>query len=128
MDLLVFLIVGGIIFIANFKLFDDPIETELKVLCDYDGLRKVKMIEVSGNATLNPSIQIYAMECDYNDHKKPETIFIASAGYIQPKDVNFEWKNFDTIIIEYRKDLQIFKQKKQSTSLNPKITFKHIIK
>ena len=110
---------------ANFEIFDEPTETELKAECDYDGLRKIKMTQETGNATTNRSIIIYATECD-NEEKYSELIFVASAGFIKPKDVDFEWKNFDTLTIRYNKKLEIFEQKTESKSVNPKIIIEYI--
>ena len=126
----IFAFVGYIIFMANFDIFDEPTETELKTECDYEGLRKVKMTEMTGNATLNRSIHIYAMDCNINYEKNKdensEPIFVASAGFIKPKDVCFEWRNFDTLTIKYNKRLEIFEQKTESESVNPKIIFEYI--
>jgi hypothetical protein len=119
-------IIGYLVFMANFELLDEPTETELKAECDYEGLRKVKMTEMTGNATANRSIHIYASDCSYNDKIEPEPIFVASAGFIKPKDVSIEWKSFDTLTIKYNKKLDIFKQKTESESLNPKIIFEYI--
>jgi len=119
-------IIGYFLFIANFEVFDKPIETELKVECDYEGLRKIRMTEMTGNVTVNRSIHIYTTDCNYDENIKPESIFIASAGFIKPKDVNFEWKSFDTLTIKYNKKLEVFKQKKESESVNPKIIFEYI--
>ena len=119
-------IIGYVVFMANFEIFDEPTETELKVECDYEGLRKIKMTEMTGNATLNRSIHIYATDCNYDENIKPEPIFVASAGFIKPKDVSFEWKSFDTLTIKYNKKLKIFKQKTESESVNPKIIFEDI--
>ena len=119
-------IIGYIVFVANFDIFDEPTETELKAECDYEGLRKVKMTEIAGNASANRSIHIYTTDCIYNSEIEPEPIFIASAGFIKPKDVNFEWKNFDTITIRYNKLIEIYKQKLESESVNPKIIFEYI--
>jgi hypothetical protein len=119
-------IIGYVVFIANFELFDEPTETELKAECDYEGLRKVKMTEMTGNATANRSIHIYATDCNYDEKIEPESIFVASAGFIKSKDVNFEWKSFDTLTIRYNKKLEIFKQKAESESINPKIIFEYI--
>lgn len=119
-------IIGFVVFVANFELFDEPIETELKVECDYEGLRKVKMTEMTGNATTNRTIHIYATDCNYNSEIEPEPIFVAGAGFIKPKDVSFKWKNFDTLTIKYNKKLEIFKQKTESESVNPKIIFEYI--
>ena len=119
-------IIGFVVLMANFEIFDEPTETELKAECDYESLRKIKMTEMTGNATTNRSIHIYATECNYDEKNEPEPIFVASAGFIKPKDVNFEWKNFDTLTIRYNKKLEIFKQKKESESINPKIVFEYI--
>ncbi len=119
-------IIGYFVFLANFEIFDEPTETELKVECDYEGLRKVKMTEMTGNATANRSIHIYATNCNYDENIELESIFVASAGFIKPKDVNFEWKSFDTLTIRYNKKLEIFKQKTESESVNPKIIFEYI--
>lgn len=117
---------GLFIFMTNFEVFEEPSETELKAECDYEGLRKVRMVEMSGNATLNRSIHIYASNCTYTEDDKDESIFVISAGFIKPKDVNFEWKNFDTLTIRYNKRLDIFEQKIKSESVNPKIVFEYI--
>lgn len=119
-------IIGFFVFMANFEIFDGPTETELKVECDYEGLRKVKMTEMTGNVTLNRSIHIYATDSNYDENIKAEPIFIASAGFIKSKDVNFEWKSFDTLTIKYNKKLEIFKQKTESESINPKIVIEYI--
>ncbi len=111
---------------ANFELFDEPTETELKAECDYEGLRRVKMTEMTGNATANRSIHIYATDCNYNGEIEPEPVFVASAGFIKPKDVNFEWKSFDTLTIKYNKLIEIYTQKTESESVNPKIIFEYI--
>ncbi|WP_146105012.1 hypothetical protein [Nonlabens tegetincola] len=118
-------IIGFVVLMTNFELFDEPTETELKAECDYEGLRKVKMTQESGNATANRSILIYATDCGI-DEKNSELIFVASAGFIKPKDVSFKWKSFDTLTIKYNKKLEIFEQKKESESVNPKIIFEYI--
>ena len=111
---------------ANFNLYDEPIETELKAECDYEGLRKVIMTEMTGNASLNRSIHIYTADCNYDGNIEAEPIFVASAGFIKPKDVSIEWKTFDTLLIKYNKKLEIYKQTKESKSVNPKIIFEYV--
>ena len=106
-------------------MFDESVERELKTECDYEGLRRVKMTEMSGNATLNRSIHIYVDRCDYNSNDK-ESIFVASSGFIKPKDVTFSWKSFDTLSISYNKELEIFVQKLESQSVTPKIIFDYM--
>jgi hypothetical protein len=129
--LLVFIaVIGFFVFMANFELFEEQIETELKAECDYEGVRKVKMTEMVGNATLNRSIHIYASDCSfsYDDDKEEdlEPIFVVSSGFIKPEDVSFEWKGFDTLTIKYNEKLEVFKQKLESESVNPKIIFEYI--
>ncbi|WKK75267.2 hypothetical protein QYS49_27470 [Marivirga salinae] len=119
-------VIGFFAFMANFEVFDEPIETELKVECDYEGLRKVKMTEMTGNATLNSSIHVYATTCEYDESDEHESIFVASSGFLKPKDVNFEWKSFDTLTIRYNKKLEVFKQKAKSESVNPSIIIEYI--
>nr|WP_315146817.1 hypothetical protein [uncultured Flavobacterium sp.] len=121
-------IIGFIVFMANFKLFDEPTETELKAECDYEGMRKVKMTEMIGNETANRSIHIYATDCNYNSKIEPEPIFVASSAFIKPNDVNFEWKSFDTLTITYNKRIEIYKQKTESQTVNPKIIFEYVAK
>ena len=84
------------------------------------------MTEMTGNAALNRSIHIYTTDCNYHENIESESIFVASAGFIKPKDVSFEWKSFDTLTIKYNKRLEIFKQKTVSESVNPKIIFEYI--
>jgi uncharacterized protein YqkB len=123
--ILAILLIGFLVLMTNFEIFDEPTETELKAECDYEGLRKVKMTEMTGNATTDRSIHIYATDCNYKSEFEPEPIFVASAGFIKPKDVSFEWKSFDTLTIKYNKKLEIFKQKSESESVNPKIVFEY---
>lgn len=115
---------------ANFEIFGEPIKTELKMECDDSGLRKVSMYESSGNATANNSILIKSSDCNVdlysNELINSELIFSASSCNIKQSDVTFEWKNFDTITIRYRKYLQIYKQELESTTVNPKIIFEYI--
>lgn len=118
-------IIGFFVLMTNFEIFDEPTETELKTECDYEGLRKMRMTQESGNATANRSILIYATDCIV-DEKEPELIFVASAGFIKPKHVDFEWKNFDTLTIRYNKKLELYEQKMESESVNPKIVFEYI--
>jgi len=114
---------------SNFEVFDQPVETELKVECDYEGLRKVSMHELNGNATANNSIQIKISDCGVDHYSKKEIkselVFSASLSNIKQSDVSFEWKNFDTITITYKKKLDVFKQVYVSKSVNPKIIFEY---
>lgn len=119
-------LVGVFVYARTFQFFEEPTETELKVACDYEGFRKIRMSEMSGNATANNSIHIYASECNDDDNLLNEPIFVASASFIKPTDVSFEWKNVDTVIIKYNKNLEIFNKKTHSEKLNTEIVFKYI--
>lgn len=119
-------IIGYFIIMADFELFDQPKEAELKAECDIEGSRKIIMTEMIGNATANRSIHVYATYCNYNDSIELEPIFVASAGFIKPKDVNFEWKSFDTLTIKYNKFIEVYKKKPESESLNSKIIFEYL--
>ena len=117
-------IIGYGFFIQNFDIFADPVETKIKSECDYEGLRKIEMIEISGNAATNRSIQISATDCNSNNIYS-EQIFVASASFIEPSDVIFNWKNFDTLTITYNEELKVFKKKNESDSIKPKIIFEY---
>ena len=116
---------------TNFGIFDEPTETELKMECDYEGLRKVSMYEISGNATANNSILIKSSDCNAdlysNDLINSEIIFSATSPNIKHSDVRFEWNSFDTITIRYKKNLRILKKESESKTVNPKIIFEYII-
>ena len=60
------------------------------------------------------------------DFKDSELIFSVSSQNISQKDINFNWKAFDTLIITYNKKLEIFQQKWESKTINPKITIEYI--
>ncbi|WP_178983227.1 hypothetical protein [Winogradskyella helgolandensis] len=121
------LIIGFFIFMTNFDVFGEPTGTVLKVECDYKGLRKIKLTEISGNATTNRSLHIYATYCN-NNNAIPEPIFVVDVPFVNRNDVSFKWKNFDTLTIKYDKRLKIIKQKTVSESINPKIIFEYITK
>ena len=127
--ILLFVIIAFIafmIFMVNFDMFGDSIKTELKTECDSKGLRKIIMTKISGNAVSNSGMTIYATDCVNIEDKELEPIFVTDLSYLKNSDVKFEWKNFDTIIIKYNKDLRIFKQKAESKTVNPKIIFEYI--
>ncbi|TRZ42171.1 hypothetical protein [Robertkochia solimangrovi] len=121
-------IIGFFIFMANFEIFDAPVETELKTECDYEGLRKIIMSESGGNAVTRTSIHISVTDCKYDKEPNEEFIFVVDAPNIKPKDVSFSWKTFDTVTIRYDKKLRIFKQESESKTVNPKIIFEYITK
>jgi hypothetical protein len=122
-------IIGFFIFTANFEIFDKPKETYIKTECDYEGLRKVTMFELNGNATTNNSLLIKSSDCNvelYSDDLiNSELIFSVTSPNIQRSDLDFKWKGFDTLTIIYKKDLQILKQEFESKTVNPKIIFEY---
>ena len=117
---------GYFIYIINFQIFTAPEEIIIKEECDYDGLRKITMEELGGNATTNKSIQILASGCDPYGNSYNERLFIASESFIKPSDVNFEWKSFDTLTIKYNSKLEVFEKKHFSDSIKPKIIIEYL--
>ncbi|GLB53969.1 hypothetical protein NBRC110019_30100 [Neptunitalea chrysea] len=111
---------------ANFDMFGDSIKTELKTECDSKGLRKIIMTKIAGNAVTNAGMTIYATDCENNEEKELEPIFITDLAYLKNSDMKFEWKSFDTLVIRYNKELRIFKQETESKTVNPKIIFEYI--
>ena len=118
--------IGFIVFSFNFKIFDEPTETQLKVECDQKGLRKIRMTKLSGNATVEESIHIYASSCGEKVTDSDESIFIATSSSFGKNEVSFEWKSIDTVIISYNKNLSVFKKKTESEFVVPKVFFKYI--
>ncbi|QXP78760.1 MULTISPECIES: hypothetical protein [Winogradskyella] len=120
-------LIGYFVILANFDLFDKPIETELKTECDYEGVRKIRMTEMSGNATSNKSIHIYVTDCNDDEYSYHEPIFTVSASFIKPNLVDFEWKNMDTVTIKYDKKLDVFEKIIVSETTKPKLTLEYIM-
>ena len=120
------LVSGFGLWISNISLFEGSEELLIKQECDYEGLRKVGMYEVNGNAVTNNSIHIYVSDCKETQINNFEKIFTVSSSNIQRTDLDFKWKNFDTIIINFNKSLQIFAQKNETESVNPKIIIEYI--
>ena len=118
-------IVGFFIFIANFELFARVPVSKIKEECDKNGIRKVAMYELSGNATTNGTIYISVSKCDEIDFEDSELIFSVSSSNISQKDIKFKWKNLDTLKIEYNKKLKVFKHKKESEFMKRKIIFEY---
>jgi hypothetical protein len=111
---------------ASFDMFGDSIKTELKTECDSKGLRKIIMTKIGGNAVTNDGMTIYATDCENNEDKELEPIFITDLAYLKNSDMKFEWKSFDTLVIRHSKELRIFKQEMESKTVNPKIIFEYI--
>jgi len=119
-------IIGYFVFMANFELYARVPVSQIKEECDYDGMRKVGMYELTGNSVTNGTIYISVSDCDEILFEDSETVFSVSSSYISTKDINIKWKNFDTLTINYNKKLNVFMQKTESESVNPKITFEYI--
>jgi len=111
---------------GNFELFARVPVSQIKAECDYEGIRKVVMNELNGNAVTNGTIYISVSKCAEIDFEDSELIFSVSSSNISQKDINLKWKSFDTLTIKYNKKLEVFKQKKESESVNPKIIFEYI--
>jgi len=119
-------IIGYFVFIANFELFARVPVSLIKEECDYYGIRKVVMNELNGNAVTNGTIYISVSKCAEIGFEDSELIFSVSSSNISKKDINFKWKTFDTLTIKYNNKMEVFKQKKESKSVNPKIIFEYI--
>ena len=84
------------------------------------------MNELNGNAVTNGTIYISVSKCAEIGFEDSELIFSVSSSNISKKDINFKWKTFDTLTIKYNNKMEVFKQKKESKSVNPKIIFEYI--
>ena len=106
------LIMGTILFINNFKMFDEPTKEIIKTECDYEGLRQATIFTLTGNATTNPSIHI-SMElgCDKNDEQKiSNVLFTADNGRINGNEVDIRWTTLDTLTVFFDSNIRIFKK------------------
>jgi hypothetical protein len=110
---IVFTVIAGgyLIVLSSFDIFSDPDIRVLDQRCDYEGLRQAQMYQVEGNAVTNPSIHV-SVQLGCSDHqlKNEKLVFTASNGSLQDLDVALDWVTFDTLLIRYQKELQIFTQ------------------
>ena len=113
--------------ISSFFLFESPTELVIKQECDYEGLRKSTIYELNGNAVTNETFHITVSDCNENTLSNSEIIFTVSSSNLETTDLNFEWKNLDTLTIKYNKGLEVFKQKTVSESVYPKIVIEYVI-
>ncbi len=110
----------------NFQIFDEPNELRIKQECDYEGLRKITLSKIEGNAVTNNTFKIISSNCD-EKNTKSEILFIVSSSHLTKKEIDFNWKSFDTLIIEYHKDFEVFTQKTITDKANPKIVIEYKI-
>ena len=110
----------------NFQIFDEPNELRIKQECDYEGLRKITLSKTEGNAITNNTFKIISSNCD-EKNTKSEIVFIVSSSHLTQKEINFKWKSFDTLEIEYHKDFEVFTQKTITKKANPKIVIEYKI-
>jgi hypothetical protein len=112
-------------------MFNAPDKKVLAYKCDYEGLRRVEVYRIDGNAVTNPSIHVSVqLGCDNTDRKDEKTIFTANNSSMTDTDVKMNWATFDTLAIEYKKGLRIFKQLHNvvysDSTLNVFVTYKEV--
>ena len=103
---------GAILFINNFKMFDEPTKEIIKTECDHEGLRQTTIFTLTGNATTNPSIHISTkIGCDKNDEQKNSNVlFTADNGRINGNEVDIKWTTLDTLTVFFDSNIRILKK------------------
>lgn len=119
------LVIGSVTFIMTGGILGEVVEVELEEECDEQSLRKARMTECLGNAATNSSIHIYLSACHNDSALDSEEIFVASASFIKPAHVSFEWKSFDTLAVRYAENINVFKQKIASEVIVPKVVIEY---
>ena len=112
------------IFIQNFEIFGKPNRIEIEAECDYEGMRKITLYKIEGNAVTNNGFILVSSYCD-EKNLSSEILFSASSSNLSEKNIYFKWKSFDTVEIKYHKDFEVIEKKTISKKVNPKIIFKY---
>ena len=105
-------LIGYVVFLSNFEIFEKPVKTVISTVCDYEGLRQAEVYRFDGNAVTSASIHVSVHpHCD-DLAKQPDekVIFTVDNGSLADNDVRIDWVTFDTLSIEYKKGLRIFAQ------------------
>lgn len=122
-------LLGYLIFLNSFNLFGESKKEILKIETDDEGLRQAIIYRLSGDATLNPSININ-VRLGSNLKDNGRTIFVADKSFVKDNDVEVFWKSFDTLKIYYNSKFRAFKQKKiltfKDSTLNVVIIYEQI--
>lgn len=105
-------IIGFMIFLNGFEMFDEPAREIVRSESDYEGLRQVTIFKTAGNATANPSINV-SVKLDYdghNDEKMDNILFTADAPFLDENDLEAKWESIDTLRVTYDSRLRVFKE------------------
>jgi len=105
-------LIGYIVFVSGFELFDKPIKKIINAECDYEGLRQAEMYRFDGNAVTSASIHVSVhLGCgDRAKQAEEKVIFTVDNSSLADNDVRINWMTFDTLLVEYKKGLRIFAQ------------------
>jgi hypothetical protein len=122
-------LIGYIILLNTFDIFNTPGKRILSYMCDHEELRQARIYRLDGNAATNPSVHVSVqLNCNGNERKDEKLIFAADNSSIDDKDVTTTWLTFDTLTIEYKKGLRIFTRLDKviypDSTLNLYITYK----
>jgi hypothetical protein len=102
-------LVGYILMLNTFGIFNTPDKKILSYKCDYEGLRQAEIYRLAGSGVTNSSIHVSVhMNCNGQGRKDEKLIFVADENSMTDKSVNMHWVTFDTLSIEYKKGLRIF--------------------
>lgn len=106
-------VIGYVVLLNTFDIFDTPTKKVLSSICDHEGLRRAEVFKLDGNAVTNPSIQVSVyLDCDKygSGNEVGKLVFAADDGLIRDNDVIIKWSTFDTLTIEYKGGIRIFTQ------------------
>ncbi len=117
-------ILSFIIFMANFKILDESKEVIINSKKDLGNTRTAILAKSEGNATLNESLNLYISNINNLEEHK-ELIFLMSSGYTNEKDIEFYWKNSDTLVIEYNKNYDVFTKEFKTITINPVVKIEY---
>jgi hypothetical protein len=122
-------LVGCIVLLNTFDIFDTSDKKILSYKCDYEGLRQAEMYRLDGNAVTNSSINVSVhLDCNGHERREEKLVFTADNNSVDDNDVTITWLTFDTLTIEYKKGLRIFTQLNKvvfpDSTLNVYVTYK----
>jgi hypothetical protein len=105
-------IIGFIVFLNSFEMFEEPTRDIVRSECDYEGLRQATVFTLAGNATANPSLHVSAkLGCNGNtDEAVGNLLFTADTPFLNGDEVEVKWVSFDTLRITYDARLRVFKE------------------
>lgn len=118
-------IIGFMMFLNRFEIFEEPKKEIVRTECDYEGLRQATVFTLAGNTTTNPSLNVSAkLGCEgYNDVAADSILFTADASTLFGDEIEVKWTSFDTLRIVYDADLRVFKQAEAMTFKDSTLNF-----